>query len=307
MKKDRLITIVGPTASGKTALAVRLAKELGSLIISGDAYQVYRGLDIGTAKVTKEEAQGVPHALVDILDPTEPYSAALFQEKAAALIHEENEKGRIPIVAGGTGLYVQGLLEGYHFLPKGEGRNRYRALYEEKGAAGLWEELKKRGGDKAFAAIPTDPHRMIRELELLDEGTGREAAKKAEDLIYDGPVIGISMERARLYERINKRVDRMMAAGLKEEVRTLLAKGVPETAQSLRGIGYKEMIPVIQGTMTEAEGAALIKRNTRRFAKRQLTWFKRMPYIRWFDKIEHEDDMWYREIKTYVMSYFRGE
>lgn len=131
--KGRVITILGPTASGKTALAVRLAERFGSSVISGDAFQVYRGMDIGTAKVTKEEARGVPHYLVDILDPREPWSAAQFAEEAGKIIEKENKRGRVPIIAGGTGLYIQGLLEGYTFLPKGEGRKSpWRALYEEK-------------------------------------------------------------------------------------------------------------------------------------------------------------------------------
>ena len=184
MKKDKLITILGPTASGKTELAVYLASELGSSVISGDAFQIYKHMDIGTAKVTKEEARGIRHYLVDELEPYEPYSAADFQEKAAKIIHEENESGRIPIVCGGTGLYIQGLLEGYSFLPKGNGRDRWESLLENEGKEALITALRNYGETD----IPPDPQRMMRKLELLDAGEGQKEAEKSKSLIYDGPV-----------------------------------------------------------------------------------------------------------------------
>ena len=303
MTKDKLITILGPTASGKTDLSLYLARELGSSVISGDAFQIYRHMDIGTAKVTKEEARGVPHYLVDELDPSEPYSAADFQEKAKAIIHRENEAGRIPIVCGGTGLYIQGLLEGYSFLPKGKGRSHWETVLEEKGKDALILALEERGEKE----IPPDPQRMVRKLELLEAGEGDEKPKKADSLMYDGPVLGITMDRAVLYDRINKRVHLMIEAGLLDEVRKLLAFGLSESAQSLKGIGYKELIPVVKGERTLEEGEALIQKNTRHFAKRQLTWYRRMPYIHWVERSPSEEDIWYREIKAYVISYFRGE
>ncbi len=302
MQKEKLITILGPTASGKTALGVRLAKALGSVIISGDAFQVYKHMDIGTAKVTKEEAEGVPHFLVDCLEPTESYSAADFQKQAAEIIHEENEKGRVPIVVGGTGLYIQSLLEGYEFLPKVEGRSRWQTLYEEKGKEALISALQEKGETD----IPVDPQRMLRKLELLEAGAQADAAGKAHELIYDGPVLGIAMDRAVLYDKINRRVHQMMEAGLLEEVRSLLEAGVPETSQALKGIGYKEMIPVVRGERSLAEAEELIQKNTRHFAKRQLTWYRRMPYIHWVEKTPSED-IWYREIEAYVISRIRGE
>lgn len=303
MKKDKLITILGPTASGKTALGIHLAKALGSVIISGDAFQVYKHMDIGTAKVTEEEAQGVPHYLVDCLEPTMPYSAADFQRKASEIIHQENEAGRIPIVVGGTGLYIQSLLEGYTFLPKVEGRSKWYDLYQKEGKESLIRELQKRGEEE----IPVDPQRMVRKLELLDAGIEEKKAKKATALVYEGPVLGIAMDRAVLYDKINTRVHQMIEAGLLEEVRSLLAAGVPETAQALKGIGYKEMIPVLKGEYSLEEGEALIQKNTRHFAKRQLTWYRRMPYIHWVEKKPSEEDIWYREIEAYVISYIRGE
>ncbi|WP_296097265.1 tRNA (adenosine(37)-N6)-dimethylallyltransferase MiaA [Dialister sp.] len=303
MKKDKLITILGPTASGKTDLSIYLAKALGSSIISGDAFQVYRHMDIGTAKVTKEEAQGVPHYLVDELEPSEPWSAADFQERARKIIHEENKAGRIPIVCGGTGLYIQGLLEGYSFLPKGKGRSHWETMLEERGKEALVEALKERGeGD-----IPPDPQRMVRKLELLEAGEGDEKPQKANFLLFDGPVLGIAMDRTVLYDRINKRVHLMIEAGLLDEVRQLLASGLSESSQALKGIGYKELIPVVKGERTLEEGEALIQKNTRHFAKRQMTWYRRMPYIHWVERGPSEEDIWYREIKAYVISYFRGE
>lgn len=301
MKKEKLITILGPTASGKTELGIYLAKALGSSVISGDAFQIYRHMDIGTAKVTAEEAQGVRHYLVDELEPWEKYSAADFQERARSIITEENRAGRIPILVGGTGLYIQSLLEGYSFLPKGEGRSRFEKLLEEGGREALEQELRRRGERE----IPPDPQRMIRKLELLEAGE-TEQAHKARELVYDGPVIGIAMDRAVLYDRINKRVHRMIEEGLSEEVSRLLHMGISESAQAMKGIGYKEWIAVLKGECTPLEGEEAIQKNTRHFAKRQLTWYRRMPYIRWFLRPTGDRDMWLREIKAYVTEYFRG-
>ncbi len=302
MKKEKLITILGPTASGKTELGVYLAKKMRSAVISGDAFQIYKGMDIGTAKVTPKEAQGVTHYLVDALDPSEPYSAAIFQEKAKFYIAEENKKGKIPILVGGTGLYIQGLLEGYTFLPKTKKYAKWRSLYREKGKEALLEELLKRiSADKIYP----DPQRMIRQLELLEEDCSLESGK-SNDLLYDGPVIGISMDRTVLYDRINTRVHKMIRQGLQQEVENLLASGISENAQALKGIGYKEMVSVVRGEVTIEEVERIISRNTRHFAKRQMTWYKRMPYIHWAEYKENKD-IRFREIESYINSWFRGE
>lgn len=305
MKREKLITIVGPTASGKSDLGMALARKFHFLIISGDAYQVYKGMDIGTAKESKEEREEIPHALVDILSPGEPYSAARFQQMAEKVITEENRKGSIPILVGGTGLYVQGLLEGYTFLPQGTDRKKWEALYEEKGTEGLKDEILRR--DPA-AEIPKDRHRMIRKLELLSSGNQDKRADRGKELRYDGPVIGISMDRARLYDRINKRVAEMMQKGLLQEVQSLLKSGVPADAQSMQGIGYKEMIPAIEGKYSLQKAEFLIQRNTRHFAKRQMTWYRRrMPYIHWFDRPVSHTEEWHNQVAQYIISYFRGE
>ena len=302
MKKEKLITILGPTASGKTELGVYLATKMRSAVISGDAFQIYKGMDIGTAKVTPKEAQGVTHYLVDALDPSEPYSAAIFQEKAKFYIAEENKKGKIHILVGGTGLYIQGLLEGYTFLPKTKKYAKWRSLYREKGKEVLREELLKRiSADKIYP----DPQRMIRQLELLEEDCSLESSKSS-DLLYDGPVIGISMDRTVLYDRINTRVHKMIRQGLQQEVENLLASGISENTQALKGIGYKEMVSVVRGEITIEEAERVISKNTRHFAKRQMTWYKRMPYIHWAEYKENKD-IRFREIESYINSWFRGE
>lgn len=303
--KGQVITILGPTASGKTALSVRLAKRLGACVISGDAFQVYRGMDIGTAKVTAEEADGVPHYLVDCIDPRESWTAGRFCELAGGIIARENAAGRVPILCGGTGLYVQSLLEGYTFLPKGEGiHSRWHDFYTAHGADALRDELLRRGAREAD--IPADPQRRIRLLEVLDLGGG--TAGKSSGRVYAGPVVGLTMDRAWLYERINRRVDQMMAAGLADEVRRLLAAGVPRDAQSMRGIGYRETAAALAGETTLAEAAERIKTNTRHFAKRQLTWYRRMPYIRWFERKRGEnEEVWYHTIEQYIISQIEGD
>ncbi len=281
------ITILGPTATGKSALAVALAARLKSCVISGDAYQIYRGMDIGTAKITKEEMCGVPHYLVDEMDPEESYSAALFCQKAKSIIAEENAKGKVPVICGGTGLYIQSLLEGYSFLPKDEDKkSRWQAFHKEHGTGALAEEIRKRAPD---AAIPIDPQRRIRLLELIDSGNFDKQAEKSRKIMYNGAVIGIAMERPALYARIDRRVDAMIAAGLAEEVRALLAHGLTDAAPAMRAIGYKEMAPYLRGECTLADAADLIKKNTRHFAKRQITWYRRMPYITWTERNETED------------------
>ena len=299
MNKLPLITIVGPTASGKTELSLFLAHRLHAVILSGDAYQVYRGMDIGTAKAPQQERRGIPHYLVDCIDPGEAYSAGIFQKQADALIHRAYAEGVLPILVGGTGLYVQGLLEGYSFRPPGGRRSYYRELYQKQGIEGLQKELIQRRG-YSLTALPRDPQRLIRELELCDAGADPHKESKSAERVYAGPVIGLSMDREKLYERINMRAKHMMRSGLRREVEGLLAQGVPPDAQCMSGIGYKEMVSVIKGEISEEEGLRLMQRNTRRFAKRQMTWFRRMPYIQWFERTEGSQDVLQEEILQYV-------
>ena len=286
--QDKLIVILGPTATGKTKLAVRIAKELRTSIVSGDSMLVYRGLDIGSAKPDEAERDGVRHALVDCLDPAdESFNAADFQRLAAEEIHAVNQSGTIPILAGGTGLYVKALLEGYRFN-KNQEDGKYRAslerLAEKRGKAYIHKMLEEVDPEAAARLHVNDFRRVVRALEVWRLGQERISRDKQEDgLAYDACVIGLCSDRKILYERIEKRVDAMISAGLEEEVRRLLAEGVSRSARAMQGIGYKEMAAYIDGELSLAEAVANIKKATRHFAKRQFTWYRKMPYIHWFD------------------------
>ncbi len=286
--QDKLIVILGPTATGKTKLAVRIAKELRTSIVSGDSMLVYRGLDIGSAKPDEAERDGVRHALVDCLDPAdESFNAADFQRLAAEEIHAVNQSGTIPILAGGTGLYVKALLEGYRFNKNqedGEYRASLERLAEKRGKAYIHKMLEEVDPEAAARLHVNDFRRVVRALEVWRLGQERISRDKQEDgLAYDACVIGLCSDRKILYERIEKRVDAMVSAGLEEEVRRLLAEGVSRSTRAMQGIGYKEMAAYIDGELSLAEAVANIKKATRHFAKRQFTWYRKMPYIHWFD------------------------
>ncbi len=293
---NRLIVILGPTAVGKTALSFSLADYFHGEIISGDAYQIYRRMDIGTAKATQEELRRYPHHLINIAEPDEPYSAARFCAMAGNIIRSLHRAGRIPILAGGTGLYVQALLEGYHFdgerVDEGD-----REKVKNKMASFSQEEL------KAYIVSQTDwqppdwhelfsnTHRLVRLMAAIEKGEGREFVRSGKDgLVYPAYVIGLSLPRDVLYERINRRVDLMIQSGWPDEVRSLLSDGISLQCQSMKAIGYEEMAAYVQGRMTMDEAAERIKARTRRFAKRQMTWYRRMPYIHWFAKDSYSSD-----------------
>ena len=284
---DKLITILGPTAVGKTNLTLRLAKTFGSSVISGDAYQVYRGLDIGSAKPSKEELAAVPHYLIDILEPHEAYSTALFQDQAQALIKEVNDKGQVPILSGGTGLYVQSLLENYQFSKKDPNvslRQSLDRLYEEGGIEALRTYGDALAAKGHISLNFRDKHRLYRAIELMEVGDYQALTQQTkEGLSYQGPVLGLRRDRKSLYDRINLRVDLMVQAGLFQEVEALLDAGLDKKVQSLKGIGYKEVLDYLMGDLSQEACIETIKQNTRRFAKRQMTWYKRMPYIQWID------------------------
>ncbi len=282
---NKLITIVGPTAVGKTDLTLSLAEDLQTEVISGDAYQIYRGLSIGTAKPSKDELQRVPHHLIDILEPTEAYSVAEFQKQAEDLIIDLNREHKIPILSGGTGFYVQSLLEGYNFsgqAPDSELRKKLDTIVAEQGLEAL-VAYGQRLADKEHMELPfTDKHRLYRAIELMEAGDYDALRNQTkEGLRYEGPVIGLLRERELLYERINLRVDLMVQAGLWQEVEHLLDTGLSPDCQAFKGIGYKEVAEHLLGHCSKEEAIESIKQNTRRFAKRQITWYKRMPYIQW--------------------------
>lgn len=286
-----LLALVGPTAVGKTALSVAVAKRLGAEVISGDSMQVYRGMDIGTAKITPAEMEGVPHHLIDVIDPDEPFSVAEFRDRVDRLIREIHGRGRLPMLVGGTGLYVRAVLEEYNFSEAEADqalRERLAAEEETGGPGTLHRRLALVDPASGERLHPNDTRRIIRALEVFAL-TGKPISETytadENPPRYDELFVGLNMERELLYRRIDARVDLMLAQGLEEEVRRLLRR-YPPTLASMEAIGYREMVLYLRGLLTGAETAALIKRNTRRFAKRQLTWFRREARLRWFDLTE---------------------
>ncbi len=288
---NRLIVILGPTAIGKTKLSIALAQRLKTEIISGDSMLIYRGMDIGTAKPTLAEQDGIKHHLIDILEPDEEYTVVDFKQQAAELIQQLNEQGKIPILAGGTGLYVKALLEGYEFHDTAYDeayRDYLTGLAREQGKEQVHALLAKIDPLAAGRLHCNDLRRVIRALEIHHLTPTAELVKQADPIAaavpalqYEAVVIGLTMGRSLLYDRINQRVELMAAAGLVEEVRNLLKAGLPVDSQSMQAIGYKEVAVYLQGGMTLADTLEKIKQATRHFAKRQLTWYRKMPYIQW--------------------------
>ncbi|MCI7261187.1 MAG: tRNA (adenosine(37)-N6)-dimethylallyltransferase MiaA [Selenomonadales bacterium] len=287
--KDKLIVILGPTAVGKTDLSIELAKKLATEIISGDSMLVYRGFDIGSAKPGLKERQGIKHHLIDILDPAQNFAVTDFVIRAKKIIHELNEQGKIPVLAGGTGLYIKALLEGYEFNVTEE-HTEYRdylaKLGEKYGKEYVHAMLARVNPEAAARLHVNDFRRVIRALEVAHFGAEKiSQQKKGNDeasLIYNVYVIGLNRERKSLYERINKRVEMMFDAGLITEVANLLQSGVTRAMPAMKGIGYKETAAFIAGDMTKMAALELIQKSTRHFAKRQLTWYRKMPYIHWY-------------------------
>jgi tRNA dimethylallyltransferase len=297
---ERLIAIIGPTAVGKTQVSIELAKMLNSEIISGDSMLVYQELNIGTAKPSSDEQSNITHHLMDILEPQEAFSVVEFTEMASQKITAINAKGKIPILAGGTGLYVKALLEGYQFNPTPSDdklRTKLDELAKEYGNQYLHDKLAEVSPDTAARLHPNDLRRIIRALEIFYLSGDTVSQNKITDqhnLLYDTVVIGLTMERKLLYERINQRVDSMIAQGLVSEVARLLECGIPVNCQAMQGIGYKEIIKYLQNDMELTTAIDNIKQATRNFAKRQLTWYHKMPYITWLDVndfVTHNDLM----------------
>ena len=288
---DKVIAIVGPTAVGKTALSLALAKKLQAPLISGDAYQIYRHMNIGTAKPSAAELAGHRHYLIDIAEPGEPYSAALFCAQAKELIRRINAGGKIPVLVGGTGLYVQSLLEGYDFsapsvttAQRAQARQRIASLGETALRKYIIRETAWEPAD--WHELLANTNRLVRLVAAIEHGEGKKfvRAGKANGLVYDAYVIGLSLPQFILYQRIEQRIDRMIAAGWQQEAAYLLRCGYGTENQAMKAIGYEELAACIQGTLSLPHAIANIKTRTRRFAKRQWTWYRRMPYIHWFDK-----------------------
>lgn len=294
--RNKVIAIIGPTAVGKTKTSIEIAKELDGEIISGDSMQIYRGMDIGTAKVTSEEMQNVPHHLIDIKDPCEPFSVAEFQQLVTQLIQDINKRGKIPIIVGGTGLYIQSVLHNYNFseaASNSEYRQYLEKRVEEEGINSLYQELMTIDSASSKRIHPNNVRRVIRALEVYHE-TGLTMTQYLEqqknDLPYDHLIIGLTMNRDLLYERINKRVDMMAQQGLIEEVKELYQAGI-RNCQSIQAIGYKELYDFFDGKLTMDQAIDLLKRNSRRYAKKQLTWFRNKMDVEWFDMSESVNDI----------------
>jgi len=283
-----LLAIVGPTATGKTGISLQVAEKLGAEIISADSMLVYRGMDIGTAKPTREEMERVPHHMIDVADPGEMYNVAIYGRKVKDVLSGILKRENLPLLVGGTGLYVRAVVDGYNFSEAGsdpELRARLARECDTLGRAALHDRLKSVDPRTASRLHVNDVRRVIRALEVfyLTGKTLSGSAGRSEVPPFNLLMYGLIMDRKLLYSRIEERVDKMMAAGLLEEVKNLLAAGYSPEVTSMQGLGYKEMILHLKGEISLEEAVALLKRNTRRFAKRQLTWFRRDPRIRWID------------------------
>lgn len=297
MEKLPLLILTGPTAVGKTNLSIRLAKAVNGEIISADSMQVYRRMDIGTAKIKPEEMCGVPHHLIDICEPTEDYNVVRFATDAKRLIKEITERGHIPILVGGTGFYIQAVLYDIDFTENDEDtsyREELEAFAAEHGAEALHERLAKADPASAVAIHANNVKRVIRALEFYRQTGTRisehNEAQRGKESAYNSAYFVLTQNRAVLYERIEKRIDLMLSEGLLEEVKGLLEEGCKPESVSMQGLGYKELVSYLNGECTLEEAVSILKRDTRHFAKRQLTWFRREREVLWFDKDDYETE-----------------
>lgn len=302
-----IIIIAGPTASGKTKLSVDLAKAINGEIISADSMQIYKGMDIGTAKIRKSEMDGVVHYLVDDIEPDERYTVSDFKTRAEEYIEDIIRRGKVPIIVGGTGLYINSIL--YELNMKNgetnfEIRNKLEELAKVKGNVFMHEKLKKIDPISSERIHPNNVKRVIRAIEVF-ETTGKLFSdqydfRKLNDK-YNPIYFCLTMDRKKLYNRINMRIDMMLEEGLIEEVKTLINNGFDIKLPSMQGLGYKEIISYLNDEITLEEAIYLLKRDTRRFAKRQLTWFRREELVNWIDKDKFNDE---KEILDYCIEYY---
>ncbi|CAK7022594.1 tRNA (adenosine(37)-N6)-dimethylallyltransferase MiaA [uncultured Phascolarctobacterium sp.] len=289
--KPKVAVILGPTATGKSHCGIELAKRLNGEIISGDSMLVYKKMNIGTAKPTAEELASVPHHLIDILPPEAEFSVVDFKALAEPLIADINNRGKLPIIVGGTGLYIKALLENYEFNTVeecSELRQELEEFAKSSGNAALHAKLRQIDPAAAERLHSNDVRRVIRAIEAA-EGGEKITHQKAGEWPYDAVVFGLRMERDVLYARINDRVDKMLADGLVEETKALLDGGLAADALSMRSIGYRQMTWYLQGAMARDAAVDKLKQATRNFAKRQFTWYRQMPYIKWFDLDQRPD------------------
>lgn len=280
-----LLVIVGPTGVGKTAAAAHLAGRLGIEVVSADSRQVYRGMDVGTGKPTRVERAALPHHLLDLIEPDERYHAARFRREAIESIDLIRERGKLPVVVGGTGLYVRALLKGLDPAPPADPalRARMEALAAEMGVAALHARLAALDPDAARRLHPNDRVRIIRAIEKHGRGSGGGGGWARAVPPWSVLLFGLRQERNALNRRLEERARGMLSGGMMEEVKRLLAAGYDDKTPGMAGIGYRQFAAVAKGRMTEAEALGLMVRDTRRYAKRQMTWFAREPDIRWLD------------------------
>ncbi|WP_163653511.1 tRNA (adenosine(37)-N6)-dimethylallyltransferase MiaA [Listeria sp. PSOL-1] len=289
MNKIPVVVLLGPTAVGKTALSVLLAKTFHAEVISGDSMQVYRGLDIGTAKITTEEMQQVPHHLIDILDPKDAYTAAKFKSDAVKLIHDIAERGYLPMIVGGTGLYIQSVFYDYAFGGVKEDP-AYRKKLEARSEEELWLELKRLDPASSKVIHPNNKRRVIRALGVIQQTKQPFSAYQTHLTLgeqFTPCFIGLNLPREKLYARINQRVDMMLELGLLAEAEKLFHMQLLN-APATRGIGYKELFLYFEGKLTLEEATEQMKKNSRHFAKRQLTWFRNRMDVTWIEAEQPE-------------------
>ena len=290
-----LIVLTGPTAVGKTSLSIALAKAVDGEIISADSMQVYKYMNIGTAKITEEEKCGIPHFLIDELEPDEEFNVTIFKNKVMGYIEDIKSRGKVPIIVGGTGFYIQSVIYDINFNEYGDDSNvrkKYEAMAETLGKSELHKKLALVDREYADSVSYNNVKKVVRALtffemtgEKLSEHNKRERERSSP---FDFAYFVLTMDRKKLYERIDKRVDLMFDLGLVEEVKALMAKGYDKSLVSMQGIGYKEVIDYLSGKTSLEECIDIIKRDTRHFAKRQLTWFKREKVVTYIDKDEFD-------------------
>lgn len=309
--KDNLFILIGPTAIGKTALSIELAKRMNGEIISADSMQIYKFMDIGSAKITKDEMEDIPHHLIDIVLPNEEFTVANFKDRSIELIKDINSRGKLPIVAGGTGLYINSLVYNLNFAqvaPNDELRERLELLGNEYGNEYLHQELQKIDFESAERISVNDRKRIIRAIEIF-EVTGKPMSEYNKNFRipiddYNLVMIGLNMDRAELYNRINARVDIMIKEGLIDEVKGLLEMGYNKELVSMKGIGYKEVVMYLEGAISLDKSVELIKQGTRNYAKRQLTWFRRDNRIKWVNVEEFSN---LNDLSQYIIDYSKDK
>lgn len=298
---ENLVIITGPTGIGKTELSLELAKKYKGEIISSDSMQIYKKLNIGTAKIDLDKTS-IPHHMIDIIEPSDNFTVADFKSSAKKIITDINNRGGLPFLVGGTGLYINSLVYNLDFTetePDYEYRDELREILEEEGSEFLYEKLQDQDRNMAEKIHKNNGQRIIRALEILKNGNKKGDNFREENNDYNLIYIGLNMDRAKLYEKINQRVDKMIDLGLIDEVKNLLDEELDRNSQSLKAIGYKEVISYLDGEIDFDEMVDLIKKNSRHYAKRQLTWFRRDKRIKWFDR---ESDAILSDIKNYIDS-----